>query len=391
MNILIRLKLLIKVKKLSRTFVVWLLLCLCVPQITWGVPVAVVPPLPVGVVAPVAPATVLSWGAATAAGSVISNTAQVSYSIGSIPQSPQISNTVTILVDEVIYPLLTCANSTVIVNSPGVNDPLTFTLSNYGNGVETFSLTRTNVSGVAPAKYTPLTSVANSIFYESNGLAGFQSGMPPLGDAIYAGSVTVAAGKSLPIYVLSDTPSGVASTATGDVQLLVTSLTPGAATAAVNAKLTGVGDKNAVSGVATNAVVYTLNGSATTSCNYTASGLGFVMAKTIISSTDPVTGVALQDKSVPPVPMLIPGAIVTYQISVRLTGVGAAAALIINDPLPANTTYVPGSISVSGVAQTDAADADKARFLANTISVSLGVVVAPTPVDVLITFRATIN
>lgn len=79
----------------------------------------------------------------------------------------------------------------------------------------------------------------------------------------------------------------------------------------------------------------------------------------------------------------------TYQIVATLSGLGTATNLVITDPLPANTTYMPGSIVVNGIAKTDAADADNAQFVTNTISVSPGNVAAPA--SVFITFRATIN
>jgi hypothetical protein len=55
------------------------------------------------------------------------------------------------------------------------------------------------------------------------------------------------------------------------------------------------------------------------------------------------------------------------------------------------TAYVPGSMVVNGLAQTDAADADSAQFIAatQTVSVSLGNVVSPA--NVVLVFRATIN
>jgi uncharacterized repeat protein (TIGR01451 family) len=102
------------------------------------------------------------------------------------------------------------------------------------------------------------------------------------------------------------------------------------------------------------------------------------MKKSVLSVVDPLGGV-----------LLMPGATMTYQIIVTLNGVGTATGLAISDPIPANVTYVPGSITVGGVAMTDAVDADSAQFATNTVSVALGNVAAPA--SVVITFRATIN
>jgi uncharacterized repeat protein (TIGR01451 family) len=85
----------------------------------------------------------------------------------------------------------------------------------------------------------------------------------------------------------------------------------------------------------------------------------------------------------------LPGSQLEYTVKVTNTGTTSATNLVITDPLPADTTYFPGSIVVGGVAKTDAADADNAQFSANTVSVSLGNVASPA--NIVITFRATIN
>ena len=112
--------------------------------------------------------------------------------------------------------------------------------------------------------------------------------------------------------------------------------------------------------------------------SYITSGLRLVVSKTVADVLDPNGGA-----------VVMPGSVMTYEIAVALSGVGTAVNLVITDPLPAETTFVPGSISVGSIAKTDAADADNAQFSANTVSVSLGDVAAPA--NVVITFRATIN
>ena len=51
------------------------------------------------------------------------------------------------------------------------------------------------------------------------------------------------------------------------------------------------------------------------------------------------------------------GATLRYQLEVTITGNTAIDELVVTDPIPANTTYVSGSILLNGVAQTDADDA----------------------------------
>ena len=46
----------------------------------------------------------------------------------------------------------------------------------------------------------------------------------------------------------------------------------------------------------------------------------------------------------------------TYRIAVDVSGSGTADALVVTDVIPADMTYVPGSIVLDGTPQTDADD-----------------------------------
>jgi len=171
--------------------------------------------------------------------------------------------------------------------------------------------------------------------------------------------------------VISDTPT-VTNNTQGEVLLSAASLTVGAAGALPGTGLAGLGQGGSF------AVVGGTNAQSSATGSYIASGLMLVVNKTVLGTIDPNGGA-----------VVMPGAVMTYQITATLTGTGTAANLVLTDPLPAETTYVPGSITVDGTARTDAIDADNAQFFASTISVSLGDVASPA--NVVITFRATIN
>ena len=317
----------------------------------------------------------ISWAAGTPAGTIISNVATVNYSLGSNIQPPLPSAPTTFQVDELIQSELTWQDAApVAVNAPGTNDALTFLLTNTGNGQEAFGLMRTNGPLPLPAgNYTPLNGTIGSIFLENGLQPGFQA-TGPNADAAYVWgtndpSLTPDAGQI--IYVISDTPN-VAAGLQGEVLLAAASHTAGAAGAAPGTGLAGLGQGGGF------AVVGASSAQASAKGSYLTNGLGLAVNKTIAGVVDP-NGTAV----------LMPGAVMTYQLAVELTGSGTATNLIITDPLPANITYVPGSISVGGLAKTDAADADNAQFAANTVSVSLGNVASPA--NIVITFRATIN
>ena len=317
-----------------------------------------------------------TWAGGTAAGTIISNTATVSYEISGVPQTAASSAPVTIKVDELIQPIVTWQDAApVSVNSPGINDVMSFLLVNGGNGTEAFSLSRTNgPAPVLPGNYIPQNGTGGSIFIENGLQPGFQISGPNADTAYIAGTndPSLATGGSKIIYVLSDTPSGIANNSQGQVLLAATSLTPGAAGSPLGTAFAGAGQGGGF------AVVGTAGAQASAIGSYITSSISVVITKTVANITDP-NGTAVA----------MPGAILTYQIAVAVSGTGSASNLVINDPLPVDTTYTPGSIIVDGVSQTDAVDADLAQFSANTISVSLGNVAAPA--NHVITFRATIN
>jgi uncharacterized repeat protein (TIGR01451 family) len=53
----------------------------------------------------------------------------------------------------------------------------------------------------------------------------------------------------------------------------------------------------------------------------------------------------------------VPGARINYSIAVNVTGTGTATNVVFTDNIPANTTYVQGTLALNAVAITDAADA----------------------------------
>ena len=77
-------------------------------------------------------------------------------------------------------------------------------------------------------------------------------------------------------------------------------------------------------------------------------------------------------KSVTPLGDQPPGQVLTYTLVVTNTGQGTATDAIITDPVPVNTTYVAGTITVDGISRTDANDADNAMFVSHEIVATLG-------------------
>jgi uncharacterized repeat protein (TIGR01451 family) len=308
--------------------------------------------------------------AGTAAGTVIPNTATLNYSIAGVAAAPITSAPATVTVDEIINLTLTWQDGTPVnVSSPDSNDPLRFQLVNTGNGNETYTLSRNNNPSTGD-QYNPASS-STPIYLESNGTPGLQTGVG--GDTPYGGSLALPPDGSATIYLLSDTPPGLPNGSRGDVQLTAASATPGASGAAYGTVLNGQGD----GGV--DAVVGVALGQAQATGSYLVSGLSVVVAKSVVSPSNPDA--------------LVPGVLITYRVLVTLSGTGTADNLVISDPLPAQVSYQPNSTTVSGNVAcnpcTDSGDADPVAFSANTLTATLGTVAAPA--SFTLEFLATLN
>lgn len=97
-------------------------------------------------------------------------------------------------------------------------------------------------------------------------------------------------------------------------------------------------------------------------------------------------------KSVGPAGPQPPGTVLTYTITITNNGAGTATAVVLTDPIPTFTTYVPGSITLNAVGKTDAALDDEADFNV-TLPGGIGVAVGnlATAGSATVTFQVTID
>jgi uncharacterized repeat protein (TIGR01451 family) len=158
------------------------------------------------------------------------------------------------------------------------------------------------------------------------------------------------------VFVSSDTPVGRATGDTAAVQLTATAVTGSGAPGTTFAGQ-GTGGVDAVVG-------------ATTATANSQGTYGVVQTLTTLSKTQSV-----QDPFGGNSP--VPGAVITYSITLTVAGTGTITGAQIDDTIPANTTYVAGSLRLDSVAQSDAADADAGRFTGTAIAVTLGAVAPP--------------
>lgn len=305
--------------------------------------------------------------AGTPAGTLIGNTATLSYSLPGKPNQTAVAVAPNVAVARVVDVLVTWQDAAALpTGSPDTGRALAFAITNTGNGPETFRLARSDA--LAGDQFDPQ---AVAIWIESGAQPGLQT-TGPAADTLYGAGVndpTLPADASLAVYLVGNIPSGVPTGSFGGSMLTATAMTPGAAGAAPGSLLGSFGGIQAVAGRATQAAA---------TGSYLVAGVSMGLAKSVAGVRDPAGGTRV-----------MPGSVITYRIVLTLTGSGIAEAVAMQDPLPSSLTYVPGSLSVDGTRRTDAADGDGVAAANNTVSADFGSVTAPA--TRVIEFRATVN
>jgi uncharacterized repeat protein (TIGR01451 family) len=310
------------------------------------------------------PAAVQALG--TAAGTSITNTATVDYSIGGAPGTVT-SNVSTVAVAEIVDVVLALQSPTVSVAAGASNEALLFLVTNTGNGNEAFTLAGDSVLGGDDFDPTP---AAPFIYLDSDG----SGDLSPADTPYVAGSndPQLAADASIAVILVNDIPAGLPDGERGRSELSAAANT---GTGAPGTVLAGQGSGGL------DAVIGTSGGEAAVFGEYF---IGDVQISAVKSQSvqDPFGGT-----------QPVPGAAITYQIVVTATGAGTALGAALTDPIPANTTYVAGSLSLNGAPLTDTADGDAGSYtVAPTpgVAVALGDLAAAAGPQTIV-FRVTIN
>jgi uncharacterized repeat protein (TIGR01451 family) len=306
----------------------------------------------------------------TAAGTTISNTATATYTdvIGTVINVP--SNKVDIRVDEILDVTVVTADPGDVATLPGAtNQILSFTVTNTGNGSEAFRLAAINTIGGDAFDPTTTSLVIDK---SPDGGITAPNGIYDAGiDEIYtpgSNDPVLAPDTSVKIFVLSTVPAAATDGQRGQTDLTATAIT-GSGAPGTSFAGRGQGGGDAVIGTTTalgrDDGFYIVN----------AATVAFVKSASVL---DPFGG------SRP-----VPGAIITYTLVATVSGSGSLANLAATDPVPASTTYVPGSITAQSVALTDVADADAGEIASNQIAVRFGTV--PGGQTRTVTFKVKIN
>ncbi len=295
-------------------------------------------------------APLASHAAGTPAGTSIQNTAQVSYTLGSSTVTAS-SNTSSVTVAEILDAVLTIAAPTVQVSAGATTEELVFTLTNTGNGTEAFDLTALS-AGVVGDDFDP-TLATPSIYFDTDNSGDFSAA-----DVAYsagANDPVLAADASVRLIVVNGIPNTAVNGNRGRSQLTAAAASGSSDTPGTSFGLVGDGGVEAVAG--------TTGGDAVLFGEY-------LVADVLLTAVKSQTIVDQFAGARP-----LPGARINYQIVVTASGSGTATAAGFSDLIPANTTYVAGSLELNGAALSDSADIDAGTFVsapAPQVRVTLG-------------------
>jgi uncharacterized repeat protein (TIGR01451 family) len=306
-----------------------------------------------------------AWAVGTLAGTPIANTATVNWSTGPGSSFTQ-SSTTTFVVDELVNVVVTVQSvSPVGVASPDTNRQITFLITNTGNGSDSYTLLLDPAQG--GDQFDPTNA---RLFLDTNGSTVYEPGVDTLYQPGVNDPVIPADGSRL-VFALCDIPAARANGDLGITLMRATSKTgTGAGTIVIGG---GDGGSDAVIGAGA--------GQSMVTAAYLVSDLQVSVVKSAVVSD-------IGGGNTP-----APGSTITYTLQVSVTGTGNVTNLVITDPLPPFTSYVPSSLLLNGTALSDAADADAGDFggtVANRVTVTLGSV-AGGSLPQTIRFAVTIN
>ncbi len=287
----------------------------------------------------------------TAAGTLIPNGASVTFLDRGVPVTVP-SNIVTIRVQEILDVNVTPANGARIPVSPGdTGRAMGFRVTNLGNGIEKFKLRmRSDITGDF---YDP---TCRSIALDSNNNGAYD----PLTDVAYvegSNEPELAPDTSALVFAICDIPTNLNNEDWGAVAIRATAVT---GTGAPGTVFAGKGTDG----------VDALVGSTTASSE---AENGFTVQVSVPTLTKRQQVTDLTGGSSP-----MGGANVLYTLVADIA-TGAVLNAIVADPVPANTTYVPGSMRLDNEPLSDADDADAGRFTGTAIQIRLGTLTAGTP------------
>ncbi|MDO8282967.1 MAG: DUF11 domain-containing protein [Thermodesulfovibrionia bacterium] len=324
--------------------------------------------------------------AATPAGTIISNIAFVNYEITGTPQVRIETPPTTFMTDRKLDLNVAEASEGSTIVAPGDQGTaykcLGFDVTNEGNATFDFLLTIANQAG----GLDPFGGTDN--FNVTTGFAAVVDN----GDSICNAADTatyidnLALGGTVRVWVRGDIPlaqiEGDIAAVILTAQIAESTGTPGAAiTTDDSGSANNPADVDDVLADGTGDTDNNNDGKDSDTDSFKVANAVVSAVKSVsildpLGGTDPITG-----------------AVLTYTISITVSGSATALNVVITDTVPANTTYKPGTLTLDASILTDSSDADAGDVGASTpgtVTISLGNLTSASPAHT-ITFKATIN
>jgi uncharacterized repeat protein (TIGR01451 family) len=282
--------------------------------------------------------TSTAYAAGTLAGKVITNQAYVDYKDANDNSLARaFSNAVTITVSQVAS-ISIQPDATTQIGANGATAVFLVQIFNTGNGDDTFNFAVNQGAGWTPDSIKLYHDVNQNHTYDP----GIDTLITPVVGQTYKSNLTVP-DDDFDILMVVQIPAIVTDGSTSIINITATSL---------------------------------FNQSVTASGSYTTK-----------ISTAVVNAVTTHPEKLPK-----PGDIVTFTTVVKNTGSSVGTSSVLTNLIPANMTYVPGSVTINGVLMTDAKDGDTSNYnvdATNTITATLGTLASGSTTTVV--FKAMVN
>jgi uncharacterized repeat protein (TIGR01451 family) len=271
------------------------------------------------------------------AGTDITNVAEVTYAVGAT-NATATSNAVIVTVAEILDVVVTRQSPlNTAVSASSTQQEIVFTVTNTGNGPETFRLVMNSVIGADDFDPTPSTP---DIYFDTDA-----SGDLSPGDTAYTvgtNDPVLNPDTSVTVLVVNDIPATVVDGDIGITRLTADARTGTGAPGTIYATQ-GVGGTDAVVGMS-----------------------GALAASTGQDQVAGVTVTAVKTQAV--VDQFggnrpLPTARINYTVTVQAVGAGGAANTVFTDNIPLNTTYVPGTLRLNSTLLSDTAADDAGEFI----------------------------
>jgi len=340
--------------------------------------------------------------AETVAGTVISNTAQVTYTVNGTPQSTN-STTSTFVVDrKVNFTVVVDQAANTKVNLGQVGAVTSFKLTNTTNGAQDFLLDSAQAVPIGILPGVPDFTMSNlKVFVDSNGNGVYDPGTDT---ATFIDEL--APDASIEVFIVGDVPT------TGSPNLALVALHAVAASGgATGTKGTALIPTDLNLGNADNTVDIVFADNDSDGLLYlgdiarNGQGIAYsgyeIGVRNVALTVTKTARVISDDVNLLVNPKALPGATVEYCLTVNnATLLTSASNVVLTDVVPANTTFVPGTLTIGlpgvlGVTCTLAALGTTTGYTgaydttSKTVTATIPTVLGGT--SVAASFRVTIN